>query len=141
MPPRDAILESVRTRIRPIFMTTITTVLGLLPLVIFPGAGSELYRGLGSVVLGGLLVSTFFTLILVPTLLSVALDAKAMLAGRSEGSRGSSIGELHGREFVSNDHADRSADNYRAEDLPSPSVSSSSPKTVTKISRDAETRG
>ncbi len=80
MPPREAILESVRTRIRPIFMTTITTVLGLLPLVVFPGAGSELYRGLGSVVLGGLLVSTLFTLILVPTLLAVALDAKAMLA-------------------------------------------------------------
>lgn len=85
MQPREAILESVRTRIRPIFMTTITTVLGLLPLVIFPGAGSELYRGLGSIVLGGLLVSTCFTLILVPTLLAVALEAKAKLAGRGEG--------------------------------------------------------
>jgi HAE1 family hydrophobic/amphiphilic exporter-1 len=132
MSPRDAILESVRTRIRPIFMTTITTVLGLLPLVIFPGAGSELYRGLGSVVLGGLLVSTFFTLILVPTLLAVALDAKAMLAGRSEGSIGSSIGELHGREFVSNDHAESSASNHQPDDLSSPSVSSSDPKTVTQ---------
>lgn len=74
--PRDAILESVRTRIRPIFMTTATTVLGLLPLVVFPGAGSELYRGLGSVVLGGLLVSTVFTLFLVPTLFSLTMDAK-----------------------------------------------------------------
>ena len=62
-------------------MTTITTVLGLLPLVMFPGAGSELYRGLGSVVLGGLLVSTCFTLILVPTLLSLALDTKAKVVG------------------------------------------------------------
>ncbi|MBI1309918.1 AcrB/AcrD/AcrF family protein [bacterium] len=76
MTPRDAILESVRTRIRPIFMTTTTTVLGLLPLVMFPGAGSELYRGLGSVVLGGLLVSTAFTLFLVPTLFSLTMDAK-----------------------------------------------------------------
>jgi len=76
MTPRDAILESVRTRIRPIFMTTTTTVLGLLPLVLFPGAGSELYRGLGSVVLGGLLVSTAFTLFLVPTLFSLTMDAK-----------------------------------------------------------------
>ena len=41
----DAIVESVRTRIRPILMTAVTTVLGLLPLVLFPGAGSELYRG------------------------------------------------------------------------------------------------
>ncbi|MEZ6129553.1 MAG: efflux RND transporter permease subunit [Planctomycetaceae bacterium] len=73
----EAILESVRTRIRPIFMTTLTTVLGLLPLVLFPGAGSELYRGLGSVVLGGLLVSTVFTLFLVPTLFSLTMDTKA----------------------------------------------------------------
>lgn len=73
MSPHDAILESVRTRIRPIFMTTTTTVLGLAPLVLFPGAGSELYRGLGSVVLGGLIVSTLFTLLLVPTLFRLAL--------------------------------------------------------------------
>ncbi len=76
MPQRDAILESVRTRVRPIFMTTMTTVLGLMPLVLFPGAGSELYRGLGAVVLGGLLVSTVFTLILVPALFSLTMDAK-----------------------------------------------------------------
>ena len=50
-------------------MTTLTTVLGLLPLVLFPGAGSELYRGLGSVLLGGLLVSTLVTIVLVPLLL------------------------------------------------------------------------
>lgn len=78
---QEAILESVRTRIRPIFMTTLTTVLGLLPLVLFPGAGSELYRGLGSVVLGGLLVSTVFTLFLVPTLFSLTLDIKERLVG------------------------------------------------------------
>ncbi len=77
MPVRPAILESLRTRIRPIFMTTATTVFGLAPLVFFPGAGSELYRGLGSVVLGGLVVSTVFTLFLVPTLFSLMLDLKA----------------------------------------------------------------
>jgi hydrophobic/amphiphilic exporter-1 (mainly G- bacteria), HAE1 family len=71
--PTDAILEAVQSRIRPIFMTSFTTVLGLLPLVIFPGAGSELYRGLGSVLLGGLLVSTFVTLVLVPLLLGLCL--------------------------------------------------------------------
>ena len=76
MSPREAILESIRTRIRPIFMTTTTTVLGLLPLVLFPGSGSELYRGLGSVVLGGLIVSSLFTLVLVPTLFSLTMDAK-----------------------------------------------------------------
>jgi len=82
MPSNDAVLESVRTRIRPIFMTTATTVFGLAPLVLFRGAGSELYRGLGSVVLGGLIVSTIFTLFLVPTLFSLMLDLKQFV-GRS----------------------------------------------------------
>jgi HAE1 family hydrophobic/amphiphilic exporter-1 len=76
MPPREAILESTRTRLRPIFATTVTTVLGLLPLVLFPGAGSELYRGLGAVLLGGLVISTVFTLLLIPALFSLALDAR-----------------------------------------------------------------
>ncbi len=76
MTPREAILESIHSRVRPIFMTTTTTVLGLMPLVLFPGAGSELYRGLGSVVLGGLIVSTIFTLFLVPTLFRMAMDGK-----------------------------------------------------------------
>jgi hydrophobic/amphiphilic exporter-1 (mainly G- bacteria), HAE1 family len=77
---RHAILESVRVRIRPIFMTTATTVFGLSPLVFFPGAGSELYRGLGSVVLGGLVVSTTFTLVLVPVMFSLMLDAERLWA-------------------------------------------------------------
>lgn len=76
MPHEQAILESVRTRIRPIFMTAFIGLFGLLPLVISPGAGSELYRGLGSVLLGGLVVSTVFTLILVPTLFGLTLEAK-----------------------------------------------------------------
>lgn len=77
----DAILESVRTRVRPIFMTTLTTILGLCPLVLFPGAGSELYRGLGSVVLGGLACSTIFTLIFVPTLFSLTMDLREKMFG------------------------------------------------------------
>jgi len=83
LPHRDAIRESVRTRIRPIFMSVGTSVLGMLPLVLFPGAGSELYRGLGSVVVGGLLLSTVFTLFLVPALFSLALDARAALWART----------------------------------------------------------
>jgi HAE1 family hydrophobic/amphiphilic exporter-1 len=76
MSPSDAIVESVRTRIRPILMTAVTTVLGLLPLVLFPGAGSELYRGLGAVLLGGLIVSTLLPLVLIPALFSLTMDAK-----------------------------------------------------------------
>ena len=78
---RPAVLASVRNRVRPIFMTTLTTTLGLFPLVLFPGAGSELYRGVGSVVLGGLIVSTLFTLFLVPSLFTLMLDAKSKLRG------------------------------------------------------------
>jgi len=83
--PRDAIRESVSNRIRPIFMTVGTTVFGMLPLVLFPGAGSELYRGLGSVVVGGLVFSTIFTLFLVPALFSLTLDIRAVLAARIQG--------------------------------------------------------
>lgn len=74
MTPRDAVVESVRNRIRPIFMTTMTTLLGLLPLVLFPGAGSELYRGIGAVVLGGLGISTLFTLVMIPPLFTLFTD-------------------------------------------------------------------
>ena len=76
MEPRDAIHQSIQKRVRPIFMSTTTSIFGMMPLVLFPGAGSELYRGLGSVVIGGLAVSTVFTLFLVPTLFSLVLDAK-----------------------------------------------------------------
>ena len=76
MRPREAIREATGNRIRPIFMSVSTSVCGMMPLVLFPGAGSELYRGLGSVVVGGLLVSTLFTLFLVPALFSLVLDAR-----------------------------------------------------------------
>lgn len=71
MDPQQAIVESVRSRVRPILMSTLTSVGGMLPLVLMPGAGSELYRGLGAVVVGGLIVSTIFTLFLVPSALSI----------------------------------------------------------------------
>jgi HAE1 family hydrophobic/amphiphilic exporter-1 len=66
-----AITESVRIRIRPIYMSTFTSLFGMLPLVLSTGPGSELYRGLGSILLGGLAVSTVFTLFVIPCLLSL----------------------------------------------------------------------
>ena len=74
MTPRHAVVLAVRSRVRPIFMSMLTSVGGMLPLVITPGSGSELYRGLGAVVVGGLLVSTIFTLILVPLVLGTVFD-------------------------------------------------------------------
>ena len=73
MDPRDAIIEATRNRMRPIFMSTTTSVIGMAPLVIFPGAGSELYRGLGSVVLGGLTLSAVLTLLIIPSLLALVV--------------------------------------------------------------------
>jgi HAE1 family hydrophobic/amphiphilic exporter-1 len=75
MSPDEAILEATRNRIRPIFMSTLTSVLGMLPLVLFPGAGSELYRGLGSVVIGGLTLSAVLTLLIIPPMLALFLAA------------------------------------------------------------------
>ncbi|MBW2090536.1 MAG: efflux RND transporter permease subunit [Deltaproteobacteria bacterium] len=77
--PREAVAESVRTRLRPIFMSMTTSVFGMSPLVFFPGAGSEIYRGLGSVVIGGLIVSTVFTIFLVPSLLSLVLNIQVKI--------------------------------------------------------------
>lgn len=76
MHPQDAIIESAHNRLRPIFMTA-SSVLGFLPLVLSSGAGSELYRGMGAVQLGGMLLSTLFTLVLVPTVFSLWLDLEA----------------------------------------------------------------
>jgi HAE1 family hydrophobic/amphiphilic exporter-1 len=63
----DAVPLAVEARVRPIFMTTATSLAGLLPMVVFSGSGSELYRGVGAIVLGGLLVSTLLTLFVVPS--------------------------------------------------------------------------
>jgi HAE1 family hydrophobic/amphiphilic exporter-1 len=71
MNPPEAIREAVRIRVRPIYMSTTTSICGMIPLVFFPGAGSELYRGLGAVVIGGLALSTIFTLFLIPALFSL----------------------------------------------------------------------
>ena len=79
---RDAVTAAARNRVRPIFMSALTSVFGMLPLVLFPGAGAELYRGLGSVVVGGLVLSTLLTLLVVPSLLSLVLEGRRTLRRR-----------------------------------------------------------
>ena len=68
-----AISEAVRTRIRPIFMSATTSILAMTPLVLSTGSGSELYRGLGSILLGGLALSTLFTLFVIPAMLAFVI--------------------------------------------------------------------
>ncbi len=86
--PREAIVQAVQTRVRPILMSTLTSVGGMLPLVLMPGSGSELYRGLGSVVVGGLIVSTIFTLLLVPVLLSLMFGLQQLLGKKPQAIAG-----------------------------------------------------
>jgi HAE1 family hydrophobic/amphiphilic exporter-1 len=68
-----AITDAVRTRIRPIFMSATTSLLALTPLAVSTGSGSELYRGLGSILLGGLALSTILTLFVIPALLAFVI--------------------------------------------------------------------
>jgi HAE1 family hydrophobic/amphiphilic exporter-1 len=67
--PAQAIREAVQVRARPIYMSTLTSIFGMLPLMLVPGVGSEIYRGLATVIVGGMTFSAIFTLILMPALL------------------------------------------------------------------------
>jgi multidrug efflux pump subunit AcrB len=69
MSRRDAVESAVRLRLRPILMSTTTSIFGMLPLMLMPGSGTELYRGMAAVIVGGMLVSAVFTLVLLPSLL------------------------------------------------------------------------
>lgn len=70
----EAVVESCRTRLRPILMTTMTTVLGMLPLSLGIGEGSEIYRGMAITVMFGLTFSTILTLVIIPILFTLVED-------------------------------------------------------------------
>ncbi len=76
---REAILESGRRRLRPILMTTLTTVFALVPMALGIGAGAEMQAPMARTVVGGLTVSTLFTLFFIPTLYSLFEDAREKL--------------------------------------------------------------
>ena len=71
LPRRDAVQQALRYRLRPIFMSTLTSLFGMLPLLVVPGAGSAIYRGMAAAIVGGMSVSTLFTLLLLPSLLQL----------------------------------------------------------------------
>ena len=74
MKVKEAVLQAVSRRLKPILMSTATTLFGLAPLVMIPGEGTELYRGVGVIVLSGILVSTFLSLTFLPALLVSVLQ-------------------------------------------------------------------
>lgn len=73
---RTAVDEALRVRLRPIFMSTLTSIFGMLPLLAFPGAGSAIYRGLAASIVGGMSFSLVFTLFLLPSLLRLGENAR-----------------------------------------------------------------
>lgn len=79
----DAVHQALLLRIRPIFMSTLTSIFGMLPLLLMPGAGSVIYKGMAAVIVGGMCVSTLFTLLLLPTLLQLSFSKTAANAGNS----------------------------------------------------------
>ncbi len=78
---RDAVEQSIRRRLRPILMTTLTSIFGMLPLLLIPGPGSELYQGLAAVIVGGMAISTLFTLVFLPSLLRLGEDKTTVPTG------------------------------------------------------------
>lgn len=70
---RQAIRDAVLMRARPVFISTLTGVFGMLPLMLVPGVGSEIYRGLATVMVGGLITSAALTLLLMPSLLGMGV--------------------------------------------------------------------
>lgn len=75
----DAVTQAIRMRARPVYMSTLTSLFGMLPLMLIPGVGSEIYRGLAAVIVGGMAISAIFTLVLFPCLLQF---------GRQQAARG-----------------------------------------------------
>jgi len=84
---RDACVEAAGNRLRPILMTTLTTVFGLIPMAFFPGEGSELVAPIGKTVLGGLTIGTLMTLFLMPTVYAVLNKHSDERAARAEARR------------------------------------------------------
>ncbi len=81
---REALLEAGQVRLRPIVMTTLTTVLGLLPMALSWGEGAEIRAPMAVTVIGGLIFSTLLTLIFIPVVYEL-VDRKTFAADRAAG--------------------------------------------------------
>jgi len=90
MKPRDAVAYGVRVRLRPILMTSLATIIGLIPMALKMGTGSEAYSPLAKAIIGGLTVSVVFTVLLVPAALLMVYQRKspghALMSGHSKAS-------------------------------------------------------
>ena len=89
----DAIVESGKSRLRPVLMTSLTTILGMLPLAMSTGSGSEIWSPMGIAVIGGLIFSTIVTLVLVPVVYHMMLRKSAQRKVKVEFDFMNGIGE------------------------------------------------
>ncbi len=80
----QAVEQALLTRLRPIFMSTMTSIFGMLPLLLMPGTGSVIYRGLAAVIVGGMCVSTLFTLVLLPCFLRMGKATGGVITGTGD---------------------------------------------------------
>lgn len=87
LPLTDALAQAICIRAKPIYMSTFTSLFGMLPLMLIPGVGSEIYRGLATVIVGGMVFSVIFTLVLFPCLLRLDGDELIKLKIKSFLSR------------------------------------------------------
>ncbi|GHV71556.1 multidrug ABC transporter [Spirochaetia bacterium] len=87
IPLNEACVEAAGSRLRPILMTTLTTILGLLPMAFFPGEGSEMVAPIGKTVLGGLTFGTLMTLFLMPTIYAIMNKHSDERLARAEARR------------------------------------------------------
>jgi multidrug efflux pump subunit AcrB len=83
---RAATEQAIRRRLRPILMSTLTSLFGMLPLLLIPGPGTEVYQGLAAVIVGGMAVSTVFTLVLLPSLLRLGETKQATAPSQIQAS-------------------------------------------------------
>jgi len=86
---KEAVIQAGRIRLRPILMTSLTTVFGLIPMALGLGEGAEANAALAIAVIGGLTVSTFLTLVFIPTIYVIVESWRA--SRRTEGVKGSRI--------------------------------------------------
>lgn len=90
-----AVIKAGKLRMRPILMTTLTTVLGLMPMALGIGAGAEMQASLGRVVIGGLLASTLITLVFIPVVYVGAYTLRGWITDRMAGRRSVKLAHRH----------------------------------------------
>lgn len=92
---RRAVAQAIRIRARPVYMSTLTSLFGMLPLMVMPGVGSEIYRGLATVIVGGMFISATFTLVLFPSLLRLGEKSSTESDSQNPNLKNNNVEDLH----------------------------------------------